>query len=332
MKDCQWRVARWNAIERGEAFLMAKRSRYLLSAVIAVLMVALAACGAKSNPLSGGAAGGSSPAASSGSSLVIGSANFTENEVLAELYAQAITAKGEKATTHLNIGSREVYIKALKDGSISVVPEYTGNLLQYFDPKTTASTAAEVDQQLPQIAKKQGFATLTDTKAVDQDVYVVTKATADKYGLKSIADLKKVPNLTVGGPTELQQRPYGPPGLEGIYGLKVAGFKAYDSPAIKVKDLQDGKITVADFFTTDSAISDNGFVELSDPQEMILPQNVVPLVRADVVKNTKAVDAMNAVGAVLTTADLTAMIKQVDVDHQNPQDVAKQWLQGKGLV
>ena len=311
---------------------MAKRYRPLFTAVVAVLMVALAACGAKNNnPLSGGATG--SPAADSGGkAMVIGSANFTENEVLAELYAGALNAKGVKAATHLNIGSREIYIKALKDGSISVVPEYTGNLLQYLDPNTTASTAAEVDQQLPQVAKKQGFATLTDTKAADQDVYVVTKATADKYGLKSLADLSKVPNLIVGGPTELQKRPYGPPGLEGIYKLKVAGFKAYDSPAIKVKDLKDGKITVADFFTTDSAIADNGFVELSDPQTMILPQNVVPLVRADVTKNSKAVDAINSVGSALTTADLTAMIKKVDVDHQNADAVAKQWLQQKGLA
>jgi len=310
---------------------MAKRYRFAVTALIAVLMTALAACGAKSNPLSGG---GSSSTANSGggNSLVIGSANFTENEVLAELYAEALNAKGVKASTHLNIGSREIYIKALKDGSISVVPEYTGNLLQFLDPKTTATTAAEVDQQLPQVAKKQGFATLKDTKAVDQDVYVVTKATADKYGLKTLADLKKVPNLIVGGPTELQQRPYGPQGLKGMYGLKVSGFKAYDSPAIKVKDLKDGKITVADFFTTDSAIADNGFVELSDPQTMILPQNIVPLVRSDVAKNTKAVNAINAVGADLTTADLTTMIKDVDVNHQNPEDVAKTWLQGKGLV
>jgi osmoprotectant transport system substrate-binding protein len=309
-----------------------KSRTILITAVLTLVTALLAACGAKGdNPLAGGAS--SSPeSGGGGQALVVGSANFTENQVLAELYAQAMNAKGVKASTHLNIGSREVYIKALKDGSISVIPEYTGNLLQYLDPKTTASTEKEVDEQLPKVAEQQGFATLTFTKAADQDVYVVTKATADKYGLKTLADLKKVPNLIVGGPTELQKRPYGPQGLEGMYGAKVAGFKAYDSPAIKVKDLKDGKITVADFFTTDSAIADNGFVMLEDPQTLILPQNVVPLVRADVTKNTKAVDAMNAVGAALTTADLTAMIKQVDVDHRNPDDVAKEWLQNKGLV
>jgi osmoprotectant transport system substrate-binding protein len=312
---------------------MSVRSRSsLLAALAALVAITLAACGGgnNNNPLSGGSAGASGSAAPG--QIVVGSANFTENQILAELYAQAISAKGVKASTHTDIGSREIYIKALQDGSISVVPEYTGNLLQYLDPKTTATTAEEVDQQLPEVAQQKGFDVLKTTKAVDQDVYVVTKQLADKYGLKTLADLTKVPNLTVGGPTELQERPYGPEGLKGIYHVKVAGFKAYDSPAIKVKDLKDGKVQVADFFTTDSAIADNGFVMLQDPQSMILPQNVVPLVRADVSKNTKAVDAMNAVGAQLTTADLTAMIKKVDVEHQSATDVAKQWLQSKSLL
>ncbi|QDP94530.1 ABC transporter substrate-binding protein [Microlunatus elymi] len=310
---------------------MSVRSRRaVLAAMLVSAVTVVAGCGSGGgNPLSGNSA---SPSAGGGSSeIVVGSANFTENQVLAELYAQAIQAKGVKASTHLDIGSRELYIRALKDGSISVVPEYTGNLLQYLDPKTTATTAAEVDEQLPKAAQKQGFDVLDTTKAVDQDCYVVTKATADKYQLKTIGDLSKVPNLTVGGPTELQDRPYGPPGLEGIYKLKVAKFQAYDSPAIKVKDLKDGKITTADFFTTDAAIADNGFVKLEDPQSMILPQNVIPLVRADVKKNTKAVDAMNAVGAQLTTEDLTALIKKVDVEHQTTADVAKAWLSSKGL-
>ncbi|HEY9294060.1 MAG TPA: ABC transporter substrate-binding protein, partial [Microlunatus sp.] len=189
-----------------------------------------------------------------------------------------------------------------------------------------------VDSQLPKAAEKQGFAVLDTTKAVDQDCYVVTKATADKYQLKTLADLAKVPDVTVGGPTELQDRPYGPPGLKGIYNVKVAKFQAYDSPAIKVKDLKDGKILTADFFTTDAAIADNGFVKLEDPQSMILPQNVVPLVSSEVSKNTKAADAMNAVGAQLTTEDLTALIKKVDVEHQTAADVAKEWLSSKGLT
>ena len=312
---------------------MSVRSRrVVLAGLVLSAVTAVAGCGDGGNPLSGSSATPGDGGGANSSKIVVGSANFSENQILAELYAQAMTAKGVDASTHLDIGSRELYIRALKDGSISAVPEYTGNLLQYLDPKATASTAEEVDDQLPKAAEKQGFAVLDTTKAVDQDCYVVTQETADKYQLKTLADLSKVPSLTVGGPTELQDRPYGPPGLKGIYNLKVAKFEAYDSPAIKVKDLKDGKIVAADFFTTDAAIADNGFVKLEDPQSMILPQNVVPLVRSDVSKNTKAVDAMNAVGAQLTTEDLTALIKKVDSEHQSAADVAKDWLTSKGLV
>lgn len=309
-----------------------RRRTSAVAALLVVLITALAGCGNNSNPLSGSSASASGGSGGGGGGIVVGSANFSENQILAELYAQAMKAKGVKASTHLDIGSRELYIRALKDGSISVVPEYTGNLLQYLDPKSTASTAAEVDEQLPKAAQAQGFDVLDTTEAVDQDVYVVTRELADKYQLKTLADLAKVPNLTVGGPTELQKRPYGPQGLEGMYKVKVAKFVAYDAPALKVKDLKDGKIQAADFFTTDAAIADNDFVKLEDPQTLILPQNVVPLVRADVKKNTKAVDAMNAVGKQLTTEDLTALIKKVDVDHAKPADVAQEWLSSKGLV
>lgn len=305
----------------------------VIAAVVAA-MIALAGCGPSSDPLSGGNSAAPAPSGDAGGSgqVIVGSANFTENQLLAHMYAQAMVAKGVDATTRLDIGARDLYMKALEDGSISVIPEYTGNLLQFLDPNTTASTPEEVEEQLPAAAEAKGLAVLDTTEAVDQDVYVVTQELADQYGLTTLADLKKVPDLVIGGPTELQERPYGPQGLEGMYGVTVAEFKPYDSPAIKVKDLQDGKIHAADFFTTDSAISDNGFVMLEDPQTLILPQNVVPLVRSEVAENSAAVEAMNAVGAQLTTADLTALIKQVDVDHRSADEVAKQWLTDKGLV
>lgn len=309
--------------------MIRRRGTVSLVVLLVALATAITGCGTQGDPLdSGGAASGGGQDAE----IVVGSANFTENQLLAELYAQAMSAKGVKASTHLDIGARAIYMEALKDGSISVIPEYTGNLLQFLDPQTTASTAREVEEQLPEAAEAEGLAVLDTTEAVDQDVYVVTSALAQKYGLKTLADLSKVPDLIVGGPTELQDRPYGPQGLEGVYNVKVKQFKPYDSPAIKVKDLKDGKVHVADFFTTDSAISDNGFVMLEDPQTLILPQNVVPLVRSDVTENQAAVDAMNAVGAQLTTADLTSLIRKVDVDHQAVDVVAKEWLTSKGLI
>ena len=305
--------------------------RTAIAALAGVVMVAMAACGGSSDPLAGNSAA-PKQSGGAGGDIVVGSANFTESDILGELYSQAMVAKGIKSSTRPNIGAREVYIKALQDKSISVVPEYTGNLLLYFDKSSSAQTPEEVEKALAD-AVGNGLKVLTPSKAADQDVYVVTKAFATKNKVKAIGDLAPLaPKLVLGGPSELKERSYGPPGLKKIYGVNFQQFKPYDSPAVKVKDLNDNKIQVATFFTTESAISDNGYVMLKDPKQMILPQNIIPLVRDDVASNDKAVAAIDAVQKALTTEDLTAMNKQVDVEHKNAKDVAGQWLKDKGLT
>lgn len=302
-----------------------KLKRTIATLALTLTALALAACGERPNPL-----GEATPA--TGEEIIVGSANFTESNVLGELYAQAMTAKGLTASTKPDIGSREVYLQALKDGSISVVPEYTGNLLLFLDKASTATTAAEIEAALPKAAGDQ-LKVLKSSDAADQDVYVVTKQFAEQNKVASIADLKTLaPQSILGGPSELKERSYGPPGLEQIYGVKFKSFKPYDAAAVKIKDLNDNKIQVATFFTTESAIIDNGFVMLEDPQGMILPQNVIPLVRSDIASNTTAVQAIESVQAALTTTDLTLLNKQVDVEHQNPDDVAAAWLKSKGLA
>jgi osmoprotectant transport system substrate-binding protein len=304
--------------------------RTMATAAVALAALTLGACGANSDPL-GNTSAVPSGSAAAGGPVIVGSANFTENQVLAELYAQAMKAKGVDASTKLNIGSRELYIKALQDGSISVIPEYTGNLLLYFDKTSAASTAAQVEEALP--AAIGDLKIGKSSKAADQDVYVVTKAYSEQNGITSLADLKKVSaDATLGGPSELKDRAYGPAGLKSVYGATFKAFKPYDSPAVKVKDLNDNKIQVAEFFTTESAIVDNGYVPLEDPQSMILPQNVIPLMRADVASNTTATGAIEAVQSALTTEELTALNKKVDVDREDPDQVAGDWLKSKGLV
>ncbi|HEU5486732.1 MAG TPA: ABC transporter substrate-binding protein [Microlunatus sp.] len=307
------------------------RRRALTVAAVAAVALPLAACGGGgSDPLAENSA---SPGGSGGGgTVVVGSANFTESQVLGELYAQAMKAKGVNVSTKPGIGSREVYIKALQDNSISMIPEYTGNLLLYFDKQATATTEDEIMQALPE-AVGSDLKLGEPSPAQDQDVYVVTKQTSEQSGITSLEDLKKISGDSVlGGPSELEDRAYGPPGLEKIYGATFKQFKPYDSPAVKVKDLNDNKIQVATFFTTDAAIPDNGYVMLEDPQSMILPQNVIPLMRSDVAGNTAAVDAVDAVSKALTTEELTALNKSVDVDHVSASDAAAQWLQSKGLA
>lgn len=310
--------------------ILGRARRALAVAGLGAVVLTVAACGGGGDPLADTSA--SPEASGAGGSVVVGSANFTESQVLGELYAQAMKAKGVEVSIKPGIGSREVYIKALKDSSISIVPEYTGNLLLYFDPEATATTEDEIVQALP-TAIGSDLKIGEVSAAQDQDVYVVTKQTSEQSGITSLDDLKKISSTsTLGGPSELEKRPYGPPGLEKIYGATFQQFKPYDSLAVKVKDLNDNKIQVATFFTTDAAIVDNGYVKLADPQSMILPQNVVPLMRADLAGNTAAVDAVNGVQKALTTEELSALNKAVDVGNQDPDQVAAEWLTSKGLA
>jgi osmoprotectant transport system substrate-binding protein len=307
-----------------------KRSLAALGLTITTLV--LAACGGGSaNPL-GSSAPPSGSASAGGSPIVVGAANFTESQVLAEVYAQALKAKGLDASTKPPIGSREVYVKALQDNSIQIVPEYTGNLLLFVDKNASATTQEELASALPTALQPENLKIGTISAAADQDVYVVTKEFSQQNNLTSLADLSKVSsNMVLGGPSELATRAYGPEGLKGVYGATLKQFKPYDSPAVKTKDLLDGKIQMGEYFTTESAIVDNGFVPLADPQSMILPQNVVPLMRSDVADNPQVKAALDPVQAALTTEELTALNKQVDVDKMDPNEVAAEWLKSKNL-
>src|SRR4029453_14860266 len=312
-----------------------KIKRSLIGVTLAVAALVLAACGGSSNPL--GEAGSPEPGQPSASSaaaapIVVGSADFTESKIMAEIYSQALQAKGIESSTKLGIGSREIYIKALQDQSISEVPEYTGNLLLNFDPNPTATTPEEVEKALP-AALPSDLKLLKPSAAADQDVYVVTKDFSAKNGITSLEDLKKIASTsTLGGPPELEDRAYGPPGLEKIYGAKFKAFVPSPKYPPKISDLDNNKIQVATFFTTDAVIAEKGYVQLEDPQSMILPQNVVPLVRSDVASNATAVAALDAVQAALTTEELMQLDKKVDFDHQDPGQVAGEWLKSKSLA
>jgi osmoprotectant transport system substrate-binding protein len=290
------------------------------------LALALSACGG-SDALESGS--DSSPAASD--TIAVGSANFPENVLLAEIYAGALEAKGVKVTKKLNIGAREVYLKALEDGSIDLIPEYNGYLLGYYDKNATASGPDEVLTALK--AKLPATLTVADqATAEDTDAVVVTKETATKYNLTSIADLAPVASkLTLGGPPEWKTRATGVPGFKKVYGVTFGKFRSLDAGGtLSVNALKKGQVDAANIFTTDPNIAKNGWVALQDPKHLFLAANVVP-----VITKTKATPtvtaALNGVSAKLTTANLTEMMKRVVLDKEDPQTVAKDFLSSNGL-
>ena len=161
---------------------------------------------------------------------------------------------------------------------------------------------------------------------------MVTEEYSEKEGVTSLEDLKRVSSTAVlGGPRELRGRSYGPPGLKGVYGASFAKFRSYDSTPARVRALNSGKLQVATFFSTEAAIVDNGYVQLKDPQKMILPQNIVPLVRRDVAENPQAVQAIEAVQRALTTKELTRLDSLIDDDEKSAEETAAAWLTEKGL-
>jgi osmoprotectant transport system substrate-binding protein len=296
------------------------------------LSLALSACGGSSNPLSTG--GGASSGSASGKALVIGSADFTESQIIAELYAGALNAAGVSATTKPNIGAREVYYKAVQDGSVDVVPDYTGNLLLYVDPKATQVSASDIASALPNKLPK-ALAILDPAKAEDKDAMVVTKATATKYSLSSIADMSKVcSDLVIGAPATFEQRAYGLPGLKDKYNCVPKQFQPFNDGGgpVTLKALLSNDIQVADIFTTTPSIADNDLVVLDDPKNNFIAQQVVPLVNSANISDA-AKKALNAVSSKLTTTDLINLNRAVSGNQkQSPADAAKAWLKDKGLA
>jgi osmoprotectant transport system substrate-binding protein len=311
-------------------------------AVVGIASVAACSSSGSSSASAPAASGSSSPAASSNAnplgggsssgSVIVGSANFPENEVLAEVYALALQKAGVKATTKLNIGAREVYYPQVEKGAITIIPEYNGTLLTVeVDKTSTAKTTADVDAALA--AKLPSTLTvLNPAPAEDSDSITVTQATAAKYKLTSIADLKSVASqFVLGGPPEFKTRTDGVIGLKSTYGLTFKGFDPVDeSGPITLAALTSGKVQAADVFTTTPQIVSDKLVSLTDPKNLFAAQNVIPLVYKPALTSTIS-STLNAVDAKLTTSALLALDVKVIVDKEDYTTAAQDWLQSVGL-
>ena len=302
----------------------------LVAAGLAAVLT-LSACGGSTDPLAASTSSSAAPSASdstatTGGSIVIGSANFPESALIANIYAEALRGAGVDVSTNLNIGERAVYLKALEDGSIDLVPEYTGVLLTYFDKTATAVSSEDVYTALV-AATPDGLKVLAKSSAEDKDAVVVTKETAEANNLTTIADLAPVASTFIlGGPPEWATRPTGVPGLQEKYGLTFKEFKPLDvGGPLTVAALTGDQIQAGNLFTTDPAILANDLVALEDPENLFTAQNVVPLINAD--KATpEVVAALDAVSAALTTETLIELLTKVTVDKQDSVQVAQEWV------
>jgi osmoprotectant transport system substrate-binding protein len=299
-----------------------------LAALLALCTLLFAACGS-SNPLGGGEVSGDLK------SIKVGSADFTESKIVAEIYAQALEANGFTVSRQFGIGSRETYIPAVQDHSIDLIPEYTGNLLQYFDKETEVTTPDAVVLGLLK-ALPGDLSILYPSPAEDKDTVAVSAATAQRWNLKTIADLAAhSPEVKFGGPSEFLNRTEGLPGLKRNYGLDVApsNFVAISDgggPAT-VRALTDGTVTAANIFSTSPAIEESNLVVLEDPKNNFLAANVVPLVASQKMSNDLKT-VLDAVSAKLTTEALIELNSAVEGNQGvDPDEAAQKWVNDNGF-
>ena len=279
----------------------------------------------------------------SGGPIIIGSQQYYSNEIIAELYAQMMEKVGLTVTRQYQIGQREVYLPELEAGKIHVIPEYGGNLLEYYS-KTSASgspTAATASRTASDTASIQdtllrtlphSLTVLNPAEATDQDSLTVTKATAQAHSLTSIGDLASLGrSVTIAANSEFTTRPYGPKGLKAVYGVDASVTPVEDSGGpLTVKALTDGTVDVADIYSADPAIQTQNLVILSDPQMLILPQNVTPLVSASL--PAIAATAINRVSALLTPDELRSLNQRSTGEKLSSKTIATDWLTSKKLL
>jgi osmoprotectant transport system substrate-binding protein len=282
--------------------------------------------------LGGAVAASASSAKSQATPIIIGTKNFPEQYVLGQLYKQALEAKGFKVAGYKeNIGSTELIAKALTSGKITLYPEYTGTILSVtFGKTTTPATASATFALGKKLYEAKGFTLLKQTPFQDVDVIGVTKATATKYSLKTISDLKKVPGLSLAAFPEFQTRRI--PQLKSVYG--VSGFKFVPLAGISAYQLLDSKkVLAADVFTTDPQLASGKYALLSDPKNIFGFQYVAPVVSKKVVAayGPKFAQTINTVSAKLTTKAMIAMNKAVALDKKPAAQVAAAFLKANGL-
>src|SRR5438105_5839611 len=299
---------------------------YVLGASMVALALITTACGSTGGPSSAKA------------TIRIASFDFSESIILAHIYGDALKNKGYTITYRDKLGNREIVEPSLENGLIDLYAGYAATDLTFIDKRQGAASEAGTDaaanvQKINTRLASKGVKALDPSPAVDQNAFAITKAEADQYHLTKLSDITPAiaSQWTLGGPPECPQRPFCQPGLEQTYGLKFKAFKSLDTGGpLTFAALKQGSINIGLVFSSDGGITANNFVVLDDDKHLQQADNVVPLIRTDVL-NSEITTILNSIDAKLNTPDLTAMNKSADVDKQDPIDIAATWVKDHGF-
>lgn len=297
------------------------RSRVLGATFVALALVA-AACGSGED------------SDTEGPTIVVGSTNFGEQEILGEIYAQALENAGYPVETKFQLGTREVVNPALKSGEIDLMVEYTGTLLT-FEGGTSSTDSDSTHADLVEVMEGQGITVLDYAPAQDKNGFVVTASKGEELGVEKVSDLAEYNGtLVLGGPPECPDREFCLLGLTDVYGLDFASFQPLDvGGPLTVAALDGGEIDVGLLFTSDGVIAAKGYVLLEDDQELQPAENIVPVARTAVLDeyDSALTDLLNEVSSKVTTAELSELNKRFGLDAEDADTLAKEWLADNGF-
>ncbi len=312
---------------------------YAQWALLLSLVVALAGCATQGGGTIDDDAGdgaGDETEQAAGGTLVVGSKDFTEQIIVAHMYAKVLEQAGfEVDDSKMNLGSSEVVFPAISQGEIDIYPEYIGTGLEFLNGGAGEANA-DVDETLEKFrarAEEEGVTVLDPAEASDANVFTVTQATAEELDLAAVSDLEdKAADLSLGGPPECPERPLCALGLKEVYGIEFGEFRPLDAGGpLTVKALDSGEVDVALMFTTLGVFAEKDYVQLEDDKGLQPAENIAPLVRTESLSG-EIEEALNSVSEVLTTDDLIELNARVDIEGEDPEGVAEEYLQEKGLL
>ena len=330
-----------DALEGG-AVLMARRRTYAALAAGLGLMLALGACGGDDDDdgdaLTGGDNGGAS------GDLTVGGASFTEMAIMQEMYKALLEDAGYTVTIQ-QADTREIYEPALENGEIDVIPEYAATMAEFLNAKANGpdaptdspvatTDAAETVEAMRPLAEEYGLEVLEPAEASNQNGFVVSQEYADANGgISTLSELAALGQpLVLAAGEECPDRPFCEPGLEQTYGLQLEILPLGFGTAETKQAVTDGDAQLGLTGTTDGTLEGLGLVLLEDDKGLQLADNLVPIVNAETAGDDAVADALNSLADVLTTEDLAALNVQVDAERQQPEDVARAYLEENDLL
>lgn len=313
-----------------------RRRRSLVPlAGVAALSMALTSCAGQSLEQSGGGGEGS---------LVIGSAGFSESEIMAQLYAQLLADAGYRTRVQ-RLENRELYAPALEKGQIDIVPEYAATLAEFLNAKVNGAEAAErkpvasadpdaTVKALTKLAEPRGLTVLAAGDAVNQNAFAVTRDFARKHNLRTLSDVGKAElKIRLAAGDECAERPFCQPGLERRYGIDVTRLDPKGVGTVQGKQsVRHGNNDMVLTTTTDASLAEFDLVLLEDDKGLQNADNVLPVVNTEDASDQRITNALDKLTRVLTTKDLVELNRKVDSERRKPVDVAEEYLKSKGLT